>query len=107
MKDGKLLVLGEKKIVNIFKLLGSDGMAVDQESVDEVIDYIEKNKNNIGGILLTENVYDPDSKLVKRINSSDLPWVVLPSNTQGESTNSGYQELERLAEKAIGMKLNF
>lgn len=107
MKPGKLLVIGDRKIVNIFKLLGSEGIAFIENNVEGAIKYIDKNSTQIGGILLTEDVYEPDSKLIKKINLSDLPWVVLPSKSDEKSENTGYQELEKLAEKAIGMKLNF
>ena len=107
MKPGRLLVIGEKQIVNVFKLLGSDGIVLNAQNIDQIIEYIETNKSKIGGILITEDAYEPDSKLIKKINLSELPWVVLPSKTDEKSENTGYQELEKLAEKAIGMKLNF
>ncbi len=104
MTSGKLLVIGEKSVVDTFRLLGSVGLVTTLDDFENTIKYIEENKEEIGGILLTDSLYDSSSKLIRRINNSEIPWVVLPSGTQG--TSQGYQELERLAEKAIGMKLN-
>lgn len=104
MTSGKLLVIGDKSVVDTFRLLGSVGIVATLNDFENTIKYIEENKDEIGGILLTDSLYDNSSRLIRRINNSEIPWVVLPSGTQG--TSQGYQELERLAEKAIGMKLN-
>jgi vacuolar-type H+-ATPase subunit F/Vma7 len=103
MTLGKLLVIGEKSVVDTFRLLGSVGLVTSLDDFENTIKYIEENKDEIGGILLTDSLYDTSSKLIRRINNSEIPWIVLPSGKQG--TSQGYQELERLAEKAIGMKL--
>lgn len=103
MTTGSLYIIGDKYIVDTYRILGCKGLVYEESKLNTIVEYIEVNFERIGGILLTDEVYDEDSKLIKKIDNLEIPWIVLPS--VGEKGNKGYQELERLAEKAIGMKI--
>lgn len=105
MKSGRLIVIGNKRIVNIFELLGSKGIVIENQNDSVAIDYVQTHFDRIGGALITSEFGQPDSKIVKKLNSLEIPYIVL--NTQDDEGNGGYGELERLAEKAIGLKVNF
>lgn len=103
MTSGSLYIIGDKYIVDTYRILGCKGFVYEEAKLNSIIEYIEANFERIGGILLTDEVYDEDSKLIRKIDNLEIPWIVLPSLE--ENGNKGYQELERLAEKAIGMKI--
>jgi vacuolar-type H+-ATPase subunit F/Vma7 len=103
MTSGSLYIIGDKYIVDTYSILGCKGLVYEESKLSSIIEFIENNFEKIGGILLTDEVYDKDSKLIKKIDNLEIPWIVLPSLEEGG--NKGYQELERLAEKAIGMKI--
>jgi vacuolar-type H+-ATPase subunit F/Vma7 len=103
MTSGSLYIIGDKYIVDTYRILGCKGLVFEESKLNSIVDYIEANVERIGGILLTDEVYQEDSKLIKKIDNLEIPWIVLPS--LDEADNNGYRELERLAEKAIGMKI--
>ena len=103
MTSGNLYIIGNKYIVDTYRILGCKGFVFEEKNLVSIVEFIELNHERIGGILLTDEVYSDDSRLIKKIDSLEIPWIILLS--QDTDANKGYQELEKLAEKAIGMKI--
>ncbi len=102
----KLLVIGEQQTIQFFTLIGAVGMEVHpgdspQAQLAPVISYIREHADQIGGILVQVSLAEPLSERLDRIKSIDIPIVRLP--VQGGKSQVDY--LEKLMQKAIGMKL--
>jgi vacuolar-type H+-ATPase subunit F/Vma7 len=106
MKSGKLLVIGNKKICQTFGLLGGISLELNHDNESSIIDYLETNKERVGGIIITSDVNsDKNSKMLRKIEEFDIPWIILSVGHDDKAT--GYKKLEMLAEKAIGLKINY
>ncbi len=102
----QLLVIGEVQTIQFFTLIGAVGIEINQQDSPQaqlmpVLNYIRKNADQIGGILVQTSLAEALSERLDRIKSIDIPIVRLP--VQGGKSQVDY--LESLMQKAIGMKL--
>lgn len=100
-----LLVIADLQSITLWRAIGAQGIVFSKESLRETIRHIQNNADLYRAALVGENVYSDGHPIVKALNDNDIPWIVLLDTTHDEKI--GYQELERLSEKAIGMKLSF
>lgn len=99
----RLLVVGSKNTTTLFSLLGAEAIEIEnQEDLYQVIKDLEPQAKEIGGILLESWLYDEEDRGFQRLQKGTIPFLVLPSSS---NQNSGYEALEKLTEKAMGMKV--
>jgi len=104
MSTLKLMVIGERYTTQMFAMLGAEArVAEEAEALRTLLTEIEERQDELGGILLSGSLAEGAEKEVNKIRALGLPVIFLPSLASG--ANAGYEALEKLSERAMGMKL--
>ncbi len=106
MKPTKhIMLLGSSGTLTLFQLFGFVTRAVDTEAdMLTVLQELDEQADQYGAILMTSDIQLTDRQQ-KKINALNLPILVIPLHP--DQTSIGHASMERLIEKAVGMKLQF
>ena len=103
-KNSDLLVIADNNSTALWRLVGASGFEYSSETEDKIIDHISGDVQ-YKAALVGEKVYQDQSRILLELNRKEIPWIMVLDKTEDEK--AGFTELERLSEKAVGMKLNF
>lgn len=94
----KAIVIGPKHMRELFGIAGLEMCADDFESVDKIFD-----RNDIGVVLIDHDSYINQLgwKQIQRLESAPFSILILDSSSMG----AGYEQLQKLAEQAVGVKI--
>lgn len=102
MKQGKIAVIGDNDVVQLFESIGMDVFPVSNS--DDVIDKIKKIEKEYAVIYITENYAIELDDLLNKYEKNAYPIIVsIPS----VSSNIGYglNRIKDNVEKAVGMNI--
>jgi hypothetical protein len=102
----KLYIIGsDLKLINLLELTGAVGIKVDEDAtMKSVITKVRNHKNSIGGLIVESRLLSKYPKLAGLLVEEEIAWTQIPS--ESTEVESGTQNLELLAEKTLGMKIN-
>lgn len=101
----QLLVISDVHSTSLWVTVGAQGVVFsnDHSKIIEIVSLIREKAEELKVALIGEEVYEKGYLILKALKDNDIPWIVLLDKSQDEKV--GYQELEKLSEKAIGMSL--
>jgi V/A-type H+/Na+-transporting ATPase subunit F len=101
----KVAIMGKKGTVTLFRLFGFQIFEVEtDEDVNAAITEVEEKIAQFGMLLLTSDINLTDRQ-AKKMSALSVPMIVIPMHKS--QTGVGHATMERLIEKAVGMKLQF
>ncbi len=100
MKEGKIAIIGNCDIVQVFKAIGIDTFPVDTK--DEAERRIKEIEKEYAIIYITENYAIELNALLKKYEQKPYPIIVpIPSNDS--NTGYGLNRIKENVEKAVGI----
>lgn len=103
--DQRAVVIGKSGTTTGLRMFGFRCIEIDgMDEMADVIETLENERSMIGMILLTSDIQMTDRQL-KKFTATGIPSVTIPIHTDQKSIAT--EQMEKLIEKAVGMKLNF
>lgn len=103
--DQRAIVIGKTGTTTGLRMFGFRCIEIEgMDEMSEVIETLENERSMIGMILLTSDIQMTDRQL-KKFTATGIPSVTIPIHADQKSIATA--QMEKLIEKAVGMKLNF
>ncbi len=99
-----MYIIGNPDACLLYQTFGCIPLSTEQQDLDSILDYLKDNLSDIGMILITsdtmiEGLYE------KKLNQLQVPLLTIP--THPDESGKGFTTLEKLVDKAVGMKIDF
>ena len=104
LENSDLLIIADNNSADLWMLVGAKGLEYSAETEEKIIEHLSGDVE-YKAVLIGEAVYKDQSRILIELNRKEIPWIVVLDTTEDE--NAGFTELERLSEKAVGMRLSF
>lgn len=102
MKKGKIAVIGDIDVVQLFKAIGMDTFSVcSKEETEFKIKEIEK---DYAVIYVTENYAIELTDLIKKYEKKAYP-IIVPIPSVNSNSNYGLSKIKENVEKAVGINI--
>lgn len=102
MKEGKIAIVGDSDVVQVFKAIGMDSFPVfNKDEAELKIKEIEK---DYAVIYITENYAIELSEVLKRYEQRAYP-IIVPIPSANSNTGYGLERIKQNVEKAVGIDI--
>lgn len=97
-------IIGNQDACLLYQTFGCTPLSTEAQDLETIIETLKDNIPDIGMILITSDT-KIDGLYEKKLNQLQVPLLTIP--THPNESGKGFETLEKLVDKAVGMKIDF
>lgn len=97
-------IIGNQDACLLYQTFGCTPLSTENQDLETILDILRENISDIGMILITSDT-PIDGIFEKKLNQLQVPLLTIP--THPRESGKGFETLEKLVDKAVGMKIDF
>lgn len=97
-------IIGNQDACLLYQTFGCTPLSTETHSLEQILETLQENVSDIGMILITSDT-PVDGLFEKKLNQLQVPLLTIP--THPNESGKGFNTLEKLVDKAVGMKIDF